>query len=209
MKYELNRYSRRYAKSGFIKKNFIEECLFCKNIAPENIEHMLLECTRWRVLRADILAQYINIYRAQVATKPLLFSASISMRLVAKLLGEELKLSTTKKIAKKNYTKNKELVEESKNAQNTPNNSNKKIICWNIDKLSTASVKNAAKVHTSIKTELNISKKKQANGKYRFEITNKHQNQPFLQNIDIKKLSQALKAQIMLIYLNNTAVHKK
>ncbi|PVU91669.1 hypothetical protein BB561_004262 [Smittium simulii] len=63
--------------SGFIEKRFIEECPFCRNIAPETIEHMLLECSRWQALRADILAQYINIYRAQ-------------------LLGEELKLSSTR-----------------------------------------------------------------------------------------------------------------
>ncbi|PVU92995.1 hypothetical protein BB561_003506, partial [Smittium simulii] len=49
-----------------------------------------------QALRADILAQYINIYRAQVATKPPLLPASISMRLVGKLLGEELKLSSTR-----------------------------------------------------------------------------------------------------------------
>ncbi|PVU98023.1 hypothetical protein BB561_000151 [Smittium simulii] len=88
--------ARRYAKSGFIEKRFIEECPFCRNIAPETIEHMLLECNRWQALRADILAQYINIYRAQVATKPPLLPASISMRLVGKLLGEELKLSSTR-----------------------------------------------------------------------------------------------------------------
>ncbi|PVU92805.1 hypothetical protein BB561_003615 [Smittium simulii] len=88
--------ARRYAKSGFIEKRFIEECPFCRNIAPETIEHMLLECSRWQALRADILAQYINIYRAQVATKPPLLPASISMRLVGKLLGEELKLSSTR-----------------------------------------------------------------------------------------------------------------
>ncbi|PVU91787.1 hypothetical protein BB561_004197, partial [Smittium simulii] len=51
---------------------------------------------RWQALRADILAQYINIYRAQVATQPPLLPASISMRLVGKLLGEELKLSSTR-----------------------------------------------------------------------------------------------------------------
>ncbi|PVU96513.1 hypothetical protein BB561_001125 [Smittium simulii] len=56
--------ARRYAKSGFIEKRFIEECPFCRNIAPETIEHMLLECSRW----------------AQVTTKPPLFPASISMR---------------------------------------------------------------------------------------------------------------------------------
>ncbi|PVU97267.1 hypothetical protein BB561_000672 [Smittium simulii] len=88
--------TQRYAKSGFIEKRFIEECPFCRNIAPETIEHMILECSRWQALRADILAQYINIYRAQVATKPPLLSASISMRLVGKLLGEELKLSSTR-----------------------------------------------------------------------------------------------------------------
>ncbi|PVU95652.1 hypothetical protein BB561_001674 [Smittium simulii] len=88
--------ARRYAKSGFIEKRFIEECPFCRNIAPETIEHMLLECSRWQALRADILAQYINIYRAQVATKPPLLSVSISMRLVGKLLGDELKLSSTR-----------------------------------------------------------------------------------------------------------------
>ncbi|PVU92977.1 hypothetical protein BB561_003526 [Smittium simulii] len=88
--------ARRYAKSGFIEKRFIEECPFCRNIAPETIEHILLECSRWQALRADILAQYINIYRAQVATKPPLLPASISMRLVGKLLGEELKLSSTR-----------------------------------------------------------------------------------------------------------------
>ncbi|PVU90628.1 hypothetical protein BB561_004801 [Smittium simulii] len=57
--------ARRYAKSGLIEKRFIEECPFCRNIAPETIEHMLLECSRWQALRANILAQYINIYRAQ------------------------------------------------------------------------------------------------------------------------------------------------
>ncbi|PVU97935.1 hypothetical protein BB561_000195 [Smittium simulii] len=51
---------------------------------------------QWQALRADILAQYINIYRAQVATKPPILPASISMRLVGKLLGEELKLSSTR-----------------------------------------------------------------------------------------------------------------
>ncbi|PVU93119.1 hypothetical protein BB561_003449 [Smittium simulii] len=35
--------ARRYAKSGFIEKKYIEECPFCRNIAPETIEHMLLE----------------------------------------------------------------------------------------------------------------------------------------------------------------------
>ncbi|PVU87687.1 hypothetical protein BB561_006223, partial [Smittium simulii] len=88
--------ARRYAKSGFIEKRFIEECPFCRNIAPETIEHMLLKCSRWQALRADILAQYINIYRAQVETKPPILPASISMRLVGKLLGEELKLSSTR-----------------------------------------------------------------------------------------------------------------
>ncbi|PVU87240.1 hypothetical protein BB561_006415 [Smittium simulii] len=58
-------WTRRYAKSGFIEKRFSEECLFCRNIAIKTIEHMLLECSRWQALRADILAQYINIYRAQ------------------------------------------------------------------------------------------------------------------------------------------------
>ncbi|PVU93029.1 hypothetical protein BB561_003491 [Smittium simulii] len=66
--------ARRYAKSGFIEKRFIEECPFCRNIAPETIEHMLLE----------------------LATKPPILPASISMRLVGKLLGEELKLSSTR-----------------------------------------------------------------------------------------------------------------
>ncbi|PVU86084.1 hypothetical protein BB561_006816 [Smittium simulii] len=41
---------------------------------------MLLECSRWQALRADILAQYINIYRVQVAKKPPILHASISMR---------------------------------------------------------------------------------------------------------------------------------
>ncbi|PVU91001.1 hypothetical protein BB561_004602 [Smittium simulii] len=72
-------------KVRFIEKRFIEECLFCRNIAPETIENMLLECSRWQALRADILAQYINIYRAQVAKKPPLLRASISMRLVETL----------------------------------------------------------------------------------------------------------------------------
>ncbi|PVU97611.1 hypothetical protein BB561_000458 [Smittium simulii] len=74
----------------------LSKCPFCRNIAPETIEHMLLECSRWQALRADTLAQYINIYRAQVATKPPILPASISMRLVGKLLGEELKLSSTR-----------------------------------------------------------------------------------------------------------------
>ncbi|PVU96312.1 hypothetical protein BB561_001279 [Smittium simulii] len=71
--------ARRYAKSGFIEKRFSEECPFCSNIAPETIEHMLLECSRWQVLQADILAQYINIYRAQVAATPLLLPASLKL----------------------------------------------------------------------------------------------------------------------------------
>ncbi|PVU87636.1 hypothetical protein BB561_006248 [Smittium simulii] len=76
--------ARCYEKSGFIAKRFIEVCPLCKNIAPETIEHVLLECSRKQELRADILAQYINIYRAQVATKPPLLSALISMMLVGK-----------------------------------------------------------------------------------------------------------------------------
>ncbi|PVU93505.1 hypothetical protein BB561_003249 [Smittium simulii] len=88
--------ARRYAKSGFIEKRFIEECPFCRNIAPETIEHIHFKCSRWQALQVDILAQYINIYRAQVATKPPILFASISMRLVGKLLGEELKLSSTR-----------------------------------------------------------------------------------------------------------------
>ncbi|PVU90963.1 hypothetical protein BB561_004636 [Smittium simulii] len=58
---------------------------------------------RWRAclvyfggIRADILAQYINIYMTQVAKKPPLLSASISMSLLGNLLGEELKLSSTR-----------------------------------------------------------------------------------------------------------------
>ncbi|PVU97026.1 hypothetical protein BB561_000846 [Smittium simulii] len=93
--------ARRYKKSGFI-----EECPFCRNIcrgvkgilrhiATETIEHMLLACIRWQALRANILAQYINIYRVQLATKSPLLPTLISMRLVGKLLGEELKLSST------------------------------------------------------------------------------------------------------------------
>ncbi|PVU86697.1 hypothetical protein BB561_006601 [Smittium simulii] len=68
-------------------------------IASQTIEHMLLKCSRWQALRADILAQYINKYKIQVASKPSkpsLFPASISMRLVGKLLGKELKLSSTR-----------------------------------------------------------------------------------------------------------------
>ncbi|PVU93304.1 hypothetical protein BB561_003358 [Smittium simulii] len=109
---------RRYEKSGFIEIDSLknapsEEPLLLSwprvlesnpyvpfkykfITAPETIEHMLLECSRRQALRADILAQYINIYRAQVATKPPLLLASISMRLVGKLLGEELKISSTR-----------------------------------------------------------------------------------------------------------------
>ncbi|PVU97601.1 hypothetical protein BB561_000431 [Smittium simulii] len=74
----------------------IEECSFCRNIASETIENMLLEFIWWQALRAGILAQYINIYGVKVATKPSLLPTSISMRLVGKLLGEELKLSSTR-----------------------------------------------------------------------------------------------------------------
>ncbi|PVU96479.1 hypothetical protein BB561_001153 [Smittium simulii] len=42
------------------------------------------------------LAENINTYRAQVTTKPPLLSASISMRLVGKLLGEEFKFPSTR-----------------------------------------------------------------------------------------------------------------
>ncbi|PVU94741.1 hypothetical protein BB561_002294 [Smittium simulii] len=56
--------------------------------------------TYWAARRytksVDILAQYINIYRAQIATKPPLLPASISMRLVGKLIGEVLKLSSAR-----------------------------------------------------------------------------------------------------------------
>ncbi|PVU87231.1 hypothetical protein BB561_006426 [Smittium simulii] len=38
--------ARRYAKSVFIEKRFIGECLFCRNITPETIENVLLECSR-------------------------------------------------------------------------------------------------------------------------------------------------------------------
>ncbi|PVU86468.1 hypothetical protein BB561_006695, partial [Smittium simulii] len=79
-----------------MKKDLLKNVHSAETIAPEAIEHMLLECSRWQALRADILAQYINIYRAQVETKPPLLPASISMRLVGKLLGEELKLSSTR-----------------------------------------------------------------------------------------------------------------
>ncbi|PVU93703.1 hypothetical protein BB561_003095 [Smittium simulii] len=68
--------AQRYTKPGFIKKIYIEECPFCRNIAPETIEHIQLE--------------------SQVATKPPILPASISMRLVGKLLEEELKLSSTR-----------------------------------------------------------------------------------------------------------------
>ncbi|PVU87044.1 hypothetical protein BB561_006476 [Smittium simulii] len=46
-------------------------------------------------LEADTLAQYINIYMAQLAKSLPKLSASILMRLVGKLQGEELKLSST------------------------------------------------------------------------------------------------------------------
>ncbi|PVU92339.1 hypothetical protein BB561_003888 [Smittium simulii] len=68
--------ARRYAKSGFIEKIYIEECPFCRNIAPETIEHMLLECTS--------------------SNKTTILPALISMRLVGRLLGEELKLLSTR-----------------------------------------------------------------------------------------------------------------
>ncbi|PVU96401.1 hypothetical protein BB561_001187 [Smittium simulii] len=82
-------------------KNRYNTCIYrrisiCRTIASETIESILLICSRWQALRADILAQYINIYKAQVATKPPFLSASISIRLVGKLLGEELKLSNTR-----------------------------------------------------------------------------------------------------------------
>ncbi|PVU88780.1 hypothetical protein BB561_005699 [Smittium simulii] len=60
-------------QSGFIKKRFIEEYLFRRNIASETIEHMLLE----------------------LATKSQLLPAPISMKLFGKLLGGELKLPST------------------------------------------------------------------------------------------------------------------
>ncbi|PVU92197.1 hypothetical protein BB561_003987 [Smittium simulii] len=74
---------------------FSEECPFCRIIKPETIEHILLECTQWKALRADILSNYIQTYKLQLALTPKLLPASISMRLVGKLLGEELKLSST------------------------------------------------------------------------------------------------------------------
>ncbi|PVU88434.1 hypothetical protein BB561_005864 [Smittium simulii] len=55
--------------------------------------------------------------------------------------------------------KNKKLVNELKNEQNAPNSSNKYLACWGIDKISAESVLRVVKVHTSIKSELNISKK--------------------------------------------------
>ncbi|PVU93761.1 hypothetical protein BB561_003049, partial [Smittium simulii] len=87
--------ARSYIKSDFIEKRFIEEYPFCKKIAPETIEHMLLKCSRWQALQADMLAQYINIM-IKVATKPPLLPASISTRLVGKLPEEVLKLSSTR-----------------------------------------------------------------------------------------------------------------
>ncbi|PVU89521.1 hypothetical protein BB561_005293 [Smittium simulii] len=96
--------TRRYAKSGFIEIDSLKNAPSEKPLlllwvlesnpympfkytfitAPETIEHMLLK------------SQYINIYKAQVATKPSLLLASISMRLVDKLLGKKLKLSSTR-----------------------------------------------------------------------------------------------------------------
>ncbi|PVU94256.1 hypothetical protein BB561_002685 [Smittium simulii] len=67
-----------------------KECPFCRNISPETIENTLLECSRFQELRTDILVQYINIYRARVATKPPLSPASILMRLVAKMYFKQL-----------------------------------------------------------------------------------------------------------------------
>ncbi|PVU86784.1 hypothetical protein BB561_006554 [Smittium simulii] len=45
--------ARRYAKSGFIEKRFIEECPFCRNIAPETIEHVLLELSGYKGMRSS------------------------------------------------------------------------------------------------------------------------------------------------------------
>ncbi|PVU86355.1 hypothetical protein BB561_006728 [Smittium simulii] len=61
-------------------RTWISDLIKCpyKNIC--DTWHMLLECSRWQALRADILAQYIHIYTVQVATKPPLLPASISMR---------------------------------------------------------------------------------------------------------------------------------
>ncbi|PVU93034.1 hypothetical protein BB561_003488 [Smittium simulii] len=61
--------ARRYAKCESIEKKIIEGCPFCKKIAFETIEHMLLKCSRWQALQADILAKCIDIYRAQAAKK--------------------------------------------------------------------------------------------------------------------------------------------
>ncbi|PVU86651.1 hypothetical protein BB561_006612 [Smittium simulii] len=72
----LAKFEKSVAMSGFIEKKFNKECPFCRNIAPETIEHMIIEL--------------------QVATKSPILPASISMRLVGKLLWEELKLSSTR-----------------------------------------------------------------------------------------------------------------
>ncbi|PVU91485.1 hypothetical protein BB561_004382 [Smittium simulii] len=61
----------------------------------DKTEHIPLECTRRKALRADILSKYIQTYKLQLALTPKSFPASISMRLVGKLLGEVLKLSST------------------------------------------------------------------------------------------------------------------
>ncbi|PVU94700.1 hypothetical protein BB561_002333 [Smittium simulii] len=78
------------------KYNYDGDVAGSLTIIPETVEDMSLEFGLWQALRACILAQYINIYIAQVATKPPILPASISMRLVGKLLGKELKLSSTR-----------------------------------------------------------------------------------------------------------------
>ncbi|PVU87703.1 hypothetical protein BB561_006208, partial [Smittium simulii] len=74
-----------------LKKNLLKNAH-----SAETIEHMLLECSQWQAPQADILAQYINIYRAQVATKSPVLPTSIPMRLFDKFVGEELKLPSTR-----------------------------------------------------------------------------------------------------------------
>ncbi|PVU93371.1 hypothetical protein BB561_003298 [Smittium simulii] len=81
----------------------------------------------------------------------------------------------------------------------------KKLILWNISELKLDSVRKMVKIHTKICPDsIKISKKRQQNGEYRFEITPKCANSNFFTNPEIEFFEKILKTKARFdIHKNN------
>ncbi|PVU92657.1 hypothetical protein BB561_003710 [Smittium simulii] len=80
-------------KLKFIQNIYVNMCPLCHCNVPENIEHILLDCSRWAVIRKDTIGQFIpRLYKLAnlINNEPL---KEARMELVGKLLGGESKLS--------------------------------------------------------------------------------------------------------------------